>query len=168
MAVNRRILLAARPHGLVTEECLDRVEEVVAEPGDGEVLLRVLALSVDPTNRIWMREEDSYLPAVEIGAVVRAAGLAQVVTSRREGFAAGDLVLGMPGWQDYWLLGADDLANVVPPGLEPTDLLSIYGGTGVTAWFGIEGVCALQPGGALVVSGAAGGGGAGGGPAAQP
>ena len=62
MTVNRRILLAARPHGLVTEECLDRVEEPVPEPADGEVLLRVLALSVDPTNRVWMREEDSYLP----------------------------------------------------------------------------------------------------------
>jgi len=157
MTVNRRILLAARPHGLVTEECLDRVEEPVPEPADGEVLLRVLALSVDPTNRVWMREEDSYLPAVEIGAVVRAAGLAQVVTSRREGFAEGDLVMGMPGWQDYWLLRPDDLANVVPPGLEPSDLLSIYGGTGITAWFGIEDVCALQAGESFVVSGAAGG-----------
>ena len=157
MATNRRILLAARPHGLVTEDCLTRVEEPAPEPGDGEVLLRVLALSVDPTNRVWMREEDSYLPAVEIGAVVRAAGLAEVVESRREGFAPGDLVLGMPGWQDYWLLGPDDLANVVPPGLEPTDLLSIYGATGLTAWFGLEDVCRLQEGETFVVSGAAGG-----------
>jgi NADPH-dependent curcumin reductase CurA len=157
MTVNRRILLAARPHGLVTEECLDRVEEAVPEPADGEVLLRVLALSVDPTNRIWMREEDSYLPAVEVGAVVRAAGLARVERSRRDGFVEGDLVMGMPGWQDYWLLGPDDLGNVVPPGLEATDLLSIYGGTGITAWFGIEDVCALTAGESFVVSGAAGG-----------
>ena len=154
---NRRILLAARPHGLVTEHCLQRVEEPIPVPGDGEVLLRVLSLSVDPTNRIWMREEDSYLPAVEIGAVVRAAGLAEVVESRREGFAVGDLVLGMPGWQDYWLLSGDDMANVIPPGLEINDLLSIYGGTGVTAWFGVEDICALEPGDAFVVSGAAGG-----------
>jgi NADPH-dependent curcumin reductase CurA len=74
MPVNRRILLTARPDGLVTEECLERVEEPVPEIGDGEVLVRVLALSVDPTNRVWMREEDSYLPAVEIGDVVRAPG----------------------------------------------------------------------------------------------
>jgi NADPH-dependent curcumin reductase CurA len=157
MTVNRRILLAARPHGLVTEDCLERVEESVPEPADGEVLLRVLALSVDPTNRVWMREADSYLPAVEIGAVVRAAGLARVVASRRDGFAEGDLVLGMPGWQDYWLLGPGDLANVVPPGLEPDDLLSIYGATGVTAWFGVEDVCAMREGDNFVVSGAAGG-----------
>jgi NADPH-dependent curcumin reductase CurA len=89
--------------------------------------------------------------------VVRAAGLARVEQSRREGFAEGDLVLGMPGWQDYWLLGPDELGNVVPPGLEPTDLLSIYGSTGVTAWFGIEDVCALEAGETFVVSGAAGG-----------
>ena len=157
MTTNRRILLAARPHGLVSDECLSRVEAPVPEPAEGEVLLRVLALSVDPTNRVWMREEDSYLPAVEIGAVVRAAGLAEVMESRREGFAPGDLVLGMPGWQEYWLLGPGDLANVVPPGLEPTDLLSIYGATGLTAWFGVEDVCRLQAGETFVVSGAAGG-----------
>ncbi len=142
---------------MVTEECVRRVEEPIPVPGDGEVVLRVLSLSVDPTNRIWMREADSYLPAVEIGAVVRAAGLAQVVESRREGFAPGDLVLGMPGWQDYWLLQGDDLANVVPPGLEINDLLSIYGSTGVTAWFGIEDVCEVGAGDVVVVSGAAGG-----------
>ncbi len=154
---NRRILLAARPHGIVTEECLERVEEPIPTPADGQVLLRVVSLSVDPTNRIWMREEDSYLPAVEIGAVVRAAGLAQVVDSRRDGFASGDLVLGMPGWQDFWLLSDGDMANVIPPGLEINDLLSIYGSTGVTAWFGVEDVCALRAGETFVVSGAAGG-----------
>ncbi len=142
---------------MVTEECVRRVEEPIPVPGDGEVVLRVLSLSVDPTNRVWMREADSYLPAVEIGAVVRAAGLAQVVESRREGFAEGDLVLGMPGWQDYWLLQGDDLANVVPPGLEINDVLSIYGSTGVTAWFGIEDVCEVGAGDVVVVSGAAGG-----------
>ena len=157
MASNRRILLAARPEGLVSEDCLDRVEEPVPVPGDGDVLLRVLSLSVDPTNRVWMREEDSYLPAVEIGAVVRAAGVAQVVESHREGFATGDLVMGMPGWQDYWLLADDGMANVIPPGLAINDLLSIYGSTGVTAWFGIEDVCELKTGETFVVSGAAGG-----------
>ncbi len=153
---NRRILLSARPHGLVTEDCLDRVTEPVPTADAGEVVARVVALSVDPTNRVWMREEDSYLPAVELGAVVRAAGLARVVESRRDGFTPGDLVMGMPGWQDYWVIGPDDMANVIPPGLEVNDVLSIYGGTGMTAWFGIEDVCALQAGEVFVVSGAAG------------
>ena len=117
MTVNRRILLTARPDGLVTEDCLERVEEPVPEIGDGEVLVRVLALSVDPTNRVWMREEDSYLPAVRIGDVVRAAGLGEVVESRRDGYNPGDLVMGLPGWQDYWKLTGEDTGQVVPPGI---------------------------------------------------
>jgi NADPH-dependent curcumin reductase CurA len=157
MTVNRRILLSARPDGLVTEACLERVEEPVPQIGDGEVLVRVLCLSVDPTNRVWMREEDSYLPAIELGAVVRAAGLGEVVESRREGFGSGDLVMGLPGWQDYWKLTADDMGQVVPPGIAVEDLLSIYGATGVTAYFGLLEIGKPQPGETVVVSGAAGG-----------
>src|ERR1700712_2508747 len=125
MTVNRRILLTARPDGLVSEDCLNRVEESVPSIGDGEVLVRVLALSVDPTNRVWMREEDSYLPAIRIGDVVRAAGLGEVVESRREGYTVGDLVMGLPGWQDYWVVSGDDAAQVVPPGIPDEDMLSI-------------------------------------------
>src|SRR5664279_825779 len=157
MTVNRRILLTARPAGLVSEDCLERVEEPVAPLGDGEVLVRVLSLSVDPTNRVWMREEDSYLPAIRIGDVVRAAGLGEVVESRRDGYAAGDLVMGMPGWQDYWTVTEDDTAMVVPPGIAAEDMLSIYGATGVTAYFGLLEIGKPQPGETVVVSGAAGG-----------
>jgi NADPH-dependent curcumin reductase len=157
MTVNRRILLTARPDGLVSNDCLDHVEEPVPSIDDGEVLVRVLSLSVDPTNRIWMREEDSYLPAIRIGDVVRAAGLGEVVESRRDGFAAGDLVMGLPGWQDYWTVTGDDAAQVVPPGIPVEDMLSIYGGTGVTAYFGLLEIGKPQPGETVVVSGAAGG-----------
>src|ERR1700675_372313 len=120
MTVTRRILLTRRPEGLVTEDCLDRVEGQVPEVGDGEALVRVLFLSVDPTNRVWMRAEDSYLPAIRIGDVVRAAGLGEVVESRCEAYNPGDLVMGMPGWQDYWKLTTEDTAQVVPPGI-PVD-----------------------------------------------
>lgn len=157
MTTNRRILLTARPEGLVTEDCLSRVEDPRPEIGEGEALARVLMLSVDPTNRVWMREEDSYLPAVPIGDVVRAAGLAQVVESRSEAYAVGDLVLGLPGWQDYWVLTPDAPGNVVPPGIPAEDLLSIYGATGVTAYFGLLEIGQPQPGETVVVSGAAGG-----------
>jgi NADPH-dependent curcumin reductase CurA len=157
MTVNRRIKLTTRPDGLVTEDCLQRVEEPVPEIGDGEVLVRVLALSVDPTNRVWMREEDSYLPAVRIGDVVRAAGLGEVVESRRDGFNPGDLVMGLPGWQEYWKLTDEDMGQVVPPGIPAEDMLSIYGATGVTAYFGLLEIGRPQPGETVVVSGAAGG-----------
>ena len=155
--MNRRILLTARPDGLVSDACLDRVEEPVAAIEDGEVLVRVLSLSVDPTNRVWMREEDSYLPAIRIGDVVRAAGLGEVVESRRDGYAAGDLVMGLPGWQEYWTVTEDDDAMVVPPGIAAEDMLSIYGATGVTAYFGLLEIGKPQPGETVVVSGAAGG-----------
>jgi NADPH-dependent curcumin reductase CurA len=155
--VNRRILLAARPDGLVTEDCLARVEEPVPEVGEGEVLVRVLSLSVDPTNRVWMREEDSYLPAIRLGDVVRAAGLGEVVESRRDGYAPGDLVMGLPGWQEWWLLSGDEMGNVVPGGIPPEDMLSIFGSTGLTAYFGLLDIGHPQPGETVVVSGAAGG-----------
>ncbi len=157
MTTNRRILLTARPEGLVTEDCLERVEEPLPTVGEGEVLVRVLCLSVDPTNRVWMREEDSYLPAVRIGDVVRAAGLGEVVESRHEGFGPGDLVMGLPGWQEYWKLSGEDMGRVVPPGIAAEDMLSIYGATGVTAYFGLLEIGRPQPGETVVVSGAAGG-----------
>jgi NADPH-dependent curcumin reductase CurA len=157
MTANRRILLTARPDGLVTEECLARVEEPVPPVGDGEALARVLTLSVDPTNRVWMREEDSYLPAIALGDVVRAAGVAEVVESRSDAYAVGDLVMGLPGWQEYWHLTPDDGGNVIPAGVPPEDMLSIYGPTGVTAYFGLLELGRPQPGETVVVSGAAGG-----------
>jgi NADPH-dependent curcumin reductase CurA len=157
MTLNRRILLSARPDRLVTEDCLERVEEEITPIRDGEVLVRVLSLSVDPTNRVWMREEDSYLPAIRLGDVVRAAGLGQVVESRDDAYKVGDLVMGMPGWQDYWTVTGEDGAQVVPPGIPAEDLLSIYGGTGVTAYFGLLEIGRPEPGETVVVSGAAGG-----------
>src|SRR6478752_1704819 len=126
MTVNRRILLTARPDGLVSEDCLDRVEEPLAPIGDGEV-------------------------------VVRAAGLGEVAESRRDGYNPGDLVMGLPGWQDYWTLTSDDAAQVVPPGIPVEDMLSIYGATGVTAYFGLLEIGRPEPGETVVVSGAAGG-----------
>jgi NADPH-dependent curcumin reductase CurA len=157
MTVNRRILLQSRPDGLVTEDCLKRVDEPIPSIGDGEALVRVLSLSVDPTNRVWMREEDSYLPAIRIGDVVRAAGLGEVVESRHAAYNAGDLVMGLPGWQGYWKLTDEETAQVVPPGIPIEDMLSIYGATGVTAYFGLLEIGRPQPGETVVVSGAAGG-----------
>lgn len=156
--VNRRIILTDRPNGLVGDYCLKTVEAPVPEPGEGEAIVRMAYLSVDPTNRVWMREEDSYMPAVPIGDVVRAAGLGVVVDTRCELYAIGDLVLGLLGWQDYAVIDAGEhAANVIPPGLPATDVLSIFGSTGLTAWFGVHDVAKLQAGETFVISGAAGG-----------
>ena len=156
MTVNRRILLTARPDGLVSEDCLTGSRSRWPRSATARCSC-ASCRSVDPTNRVWMREEDSYLPAIRIGDVVRAAGLGEVVESRHADYSPGDLVMGMPGWQEYWTLTGEDTAQVVPPGIPAEDMLSIYGATGVTAYFGLLEIGRPQPGETVVVSGAAGG-----------
>ena len=103
--VNRRIRLRARPEGRIDDTTFELVEEAVPEPGDGQALIRNLYLSIDPTNRVWIREEPSYLPPVGIGEVMRSGGIGRVVASKNDGFPVGSLVTGLLGWQDYVLAG---------------------------------------------------------------
>src|SRR4051812_41329741 len=98
--INRRWLLASRPQGAIKESDFTRVEESVPEPGVGECLVRVTHLSFDPTQRGWI-STDTYVPAVPIGGVVRAAAVGQVVKSHNPNFKVGELVRGGFGWQDY-------------------------------------------------------------------
>ena len=153
---NRRILLAARPHGAVTDDCYRFDEDAAPVPGEGEALVRTLYLSLDPTIRGWM-ERDTYLPAIPIGDVVRSGGVGEVVASRSPAYRVGDLVFGMTGWQEFCLADAGGRAmNVLPPGIAPTDALGVYGITGLTAYFGLLDVGRPRPGETVLVSGAAG------------
>ena len=103
-ATNRQVRLAARPRGCPTAEVWDHTEEPVAEPGAGEVLVRVLLLSLDPAMRGWMNEGASYIPPVEIGEVMRAGGVGRRWSPRDdERFAEGDHVSGVLGVQEYAL-----------------------------------------------------------------
>ena len=97
---NRQWILAARPVEMIKETDYRWNEAPVAPLKDGEVLLRNLAFSFDPTQRGWMAI-DTYVPAIPLGAVMRAAAVSQVVESKKNGFVAGDLVQGMAGWEDY-------------------------------------------------------------------
>jgi NADPH-dependent curcumin reductase CurA len=156
-ARNRRLVLAERPKENVEEDTV-RLEEVdVPEPGDGEAVVRNRYLSIDPTIRTWMDDAPGYLPPIAIDEVVRSGGVAEVVRSNSDRYAAGDLVFGMTGWQDYAL--ADEGANsmqVLPPGIDPTAALSVFGTTGMTAYFGLIDVGKIKEGDTVVVSGAAG------------
>jgi NADPH-dependent curcumin reductase CurA len=123
------------------------------------VLVRVLYISMDPTNRVWMRDIPQYLPPVAIGEVMRALGLGRVVQSRSAHYAEGDLVQGVTGWQDYLVLHEDAKGYVrlpADPGIPLPTLLGAAGMSGVTAYYGLTDIAPVQAGEALVVSAAAG------------
>jgi NADPH-dependent curcumin reductase CurA len=155
-AVNHQLRLAARPQGLPTDDVWELTEEPVPEPGEGEVLVKVRYLSLDPAMRGWMNDARSYLPPVGIGEVMRGGGVGEVVASRHRGFAEGDHVAGITGIQEYASLSGDGLTKVDPE-LAP---LPVYLGTlgmpGMTAYFGLLDVGRLAAGDTVVVSGAAG------------
>jgi NADPH-dependent curcumin reductase CurA len=156
---NRQLRLKTRPEGLVQRENFDLVETEVPELNDGEVLVRTLYISMDPTNRVWMRDIPQYLPPVAIGETMRALGLGRVVASRSPRYTEGDLVQGLTGWQDYLVLHQDTPGYVrlpADPGIPLPTLLGAAGMSGVTAYYGMTDIAPVQPGETLVVSAAAG------------
>ncbi len=154
---NRQWLLAARPHGLIKESDFKWNETATAPLKDGEVLVRNLAFSFDPTQRGWM-SFDTYMPAIPLGHVMLAGTVAQVVESKREGFAKGDLVQGLFGWEDYTVTAGGGLMGLqkLLAGTDPILALSLLGTTGLTAYFGTLSVGQAKAGETFVVSGAAG------------
>jgi NADPH-dependent curcumin reductase CurA len=155
--VNRRVVLAERPVGMVDEKTTRVEEEPVPAPGDGEALLRVRYLSIDPTIRTWMNDVVGYLPPIGIGDVVRSAGIGEVIESRSGRYATGDLVFGMTGWQDYTLADeGDHTMQKLPAGITPPVALNVFGITGMTAYFGMFDIGKIEAGESVVVSGAAG------------
>ena len=159
--INHQIRLAARPVGLPTVTDWQATEEVAGAPAPGGVLVKVLALSLDPAMRGWMNEGKSYIPPVGIGEVMRAGGVGTVIASDHPGFAVGDAVSGTPGVQEYWSVAADQVRR---SGLSKIDLglgsatqwLNVLGMPGMTGYFGLMDVGQPQPGETVVVSGAAG------------
>lgn len=156
MNVNHQVRLAARPSGLPTAENWSLTEEPVGDPADGEFLVRVRYLSVDPAMRGWMNEARSYIPPVGIGEVMRAGGVGEVLASRHDAFPVGSFVSGAFGVQEYAI---SDGAGVTPvdPDLAPLPTwLGVLGMTGMTAYFGLLEEGGPQEGETVVVSGAAG------------
>lgn len=156
--INRQWLLKRRPQGMVSAEDFEYREAPRPEPGPGEVLVRVLYLSFDPAMRGWMDDAPSYLPPVALGEPMRATGVGEVLVSRDPAIAEGSLVQGMFGWQEYAVAGPQSVfpPQVLPEGTPPTWPLSIFGGTSLTAYFGLLDVGRPSAGETVVVSGAAG------------
>lgn len=154
--INRQWRLAARPTGLFKESDFKLTEEPVPEPGEGQVRVRNLYLSLDPTNRGWA-SMDTYLPAVAIGEVMRGIGIGAVEKSRNRKFQEGDVVQGMLGWQQYALSNGSGL-TVLPknPNIPLTAYFGLFGHIGLTAYYGLLDVGKPKEGETLVVTAAAG------------
>ena len=155
---NRRWLLAKRPDGPLEQDHFQLDTQELAELGPDEIRVRVCYLSFDPTQRVWIQQE-SYLPIVEIGDVVRAFGVGQVVASNHADYKVGQLVQGLLGWQDYYQGSPTTVAGpigVLPKGVSPEMALGMMGMTSITAWFGVHDVLKPKAGEVAVVSGAAG------------
>ena len=153
---NRRFLLAKRPVGAVRRDDFSFETVPAEQPGEGQVLVRNLYLSLDPAMRGWLNDAKSYIPPVGIGEVMRALGVGQVVASNNPAFVVGDHVNGALGVQDYFL-GEPRGFYKVDANRAPLPLyLSALGMTGMTAYFGLLDVGLPKAGETVVVSAAAG------------
>jgi NADPH-dependent curcumin reductase CurA len=153
---NRRIVLAARPHGEPKPSDFRLEFAPLPVPGEGEVLTRTRWLSLDPYMRGRMSEARSYAKPVAIGAPMVAGTVGEVVESRAPGFAKGDLVLGYAGWQDYAAEPAAALVKLDPAMPRPSLALGVLGMPGMTAWAGLEEIGKPKAGETLVVAAATG------------
>jgi NADPH-dependent curcumin reductase CurA len=160
MPDNIQIVLRERPAGRVDEGCFETRSVAIADPDEGEVLIRTCWLGFDPAQRGRLNDIPSYVPPVAIDEVMRASGVGQIVASRNAKFAVGDLVVGTLGWQEYsttdpggpWL----DL-ELIPPDIEdPKLMLNVLGTTGLTAYVGMHDIGRPTGGDTVLVTAAAG------------
>lgn len=153
---NRRWVLASRPHGAPTTENFRLEEDEVASPGEGQVLLRTVYLSLDPYMRGRMSDAPSYSPPVKIGEVMCGGTVSRVVKSQHPDFAEGDWVLAGSGWQDYDIASGDDLVKLDSNIPHPSWALGILGMPGFTAYMGLLDIGQPKEGETLVVAAATG------------
>ncbi len=152
---NLQIRLAARPHGLPKESDFSHTREPIGVPDEGEILVKVSHLSLDPAMRGWMTDRKSYIEPIKIGDVMRGLAIGEVAASRHPDFAVGDRVSGTFGWQQ-WAKSRGQGVEKLPADLPPELFLGPLGMTGLTAYFGLLEVGALKNGEQVVVSAAAG------------
>ncbi len=155
-ATNHQFRLAARPVGLPKDSDWQRTEEPVRDPADGQVLVKILYISLDPAMRGWMTDARSYIAPVGLGDVMRAGTAGRVIASKNARFAVGDHVVGMLGVQEYALSDGKGLFVVDASRVPLRVYMSALGMTGMTAYFGMHDIGKPRPSETVVVSGAAG------------
>jgi NADPH-dependent curcumin reductase CurA len=155
-ATNHKVELAARPVGLPKRTDWKFTDSPVPDPRDGELLVQVIYISLDPAMRGWMNAGMSYVEGVAIGSVMRALALGKVVSSRNPKFVPGEYVYGLFGVQEYAISNGAGLTKVDSAAAPLPVYLSVLGMPGMTAYFGILDVCAIKSGDTVLISGAAG------------
>lgn len=153
---NAAWLLASRPAGMPTAANFEWRETTLPALAEGQVKVRNIWLSIDPTNRIWMNDADSYLPKIQLGEVMRGICIGRVEESRDAGYQPGDVVHGLLGWQRYYVGPAQGLSKMPPIPLPLSAHFGLLGHIGLTAYFGLTEVAQAKAGETLVVSAAAG------------
>jgi len=154
--VNRQWLLVNRPSGWPKESDFKLVETAPPEPGNGEILVRILWVSVDPYMRGRMRDVKSYAPPVPLNGVMEGGAVARVMASSHPKFAVGDIVEGRFGWQDFAVSDGKGVRKVDSTLAPISTALGVLGMPGLTAYFGLLDICRPKAGETVLVSGAAG------------
>jgi NADPH-dependent curcumin reductase len=156
MTTNKQVLLANRPNGWVKESDFRIVEQPLADPGEGEVLVRNLFLSLDPYMRGRMNASKSYAASVELGAVMVGGTVGEVTESRNPAFKTSDIVVGHLGWQQYAVTDGKELRKVTRRNFPISLYLGTVGMPGVTAWIGLNKIGQPKASETVVVSAASG------------
>ena len=156
MTENRRIVLASRPQGAPTSANFRLENAPVPQPGEGQILLKTLFLSLDPYMRGRMSDAASYATPIGIGEVMTGEVVGRVEASRAPGFAAGDLVVGRTGWQEWAVGDAGVVRKLADTGSPPSTALGVLGMPSMTAWVGMHNIGQPKAGETVVVAAASG------------
>jgi len=154
--INQQIVLNSRPEGWVTPDNFRLVDGEIPEIGPGEILVRNLFMSVDPYMRARMNDAKSYVPPFQIGKVLEAGAVGEVVSSQNPEFKEGDVVVGMFGWENYSRSNGEGVLTVERGAVPLSYYLGVLGMPGMTAYAGLVGVANLQAGETVFVSAASG------------
>ncbi|HUZ81324.1 MAG TPA: NADP-dependent oxidoreductase [Gaiellaceae bacterium] len=154
--MTREVVLAARPKGEPQESDFELREALDAAPGDGDVLVRNVFVSVDPYKRGRMTGVRSYVGPYELGGSIDGGAVGRVVESRHDGFSEGDWVMSMLGWREQGVAAGDQLRKLDASVASPSTALGVLGMPGLTAWVGLVDIGEIKDGETIYVSGAAG------------
>ena len=154
--MTREVVLAARPEGEPKESDFEIRQTAMPSPGEGELLVRNVYVSVDPYMRSRMTGVRTYVPPYEVGGPIDGGAVGRVVESTDERFAPGDWVVSQLGWREHGLVPAHRARKIDPSVAPPSYALGILGMPGFTAWIGLVDIGQVQEGETMYVSGAAG------------